>query len=274
PRMLTTFKQRERREGIVLKQFSVPVPCEDPDEFVHLFEENITPRTRVILMCHMINITGQILPVRDVVRMARRRGVPVIVDGAHSLAHHDFKLSDLDCDYYAVSLHKWLFAPHGTGLLYVRRDKIADLWPLMAAPEGMDDDIRKFEEIGTHPAANYLAIGEALTFHQGIGGRRKEARMVYLRDYWAKRLLEQDRVRLHTSLKPGFACGIATVEIEGVDPSDLTSWLWNEHKIIVTPIKHPEFQGIRLSPSVYTMLEELDRFIEAMDHVARHGLPA
>ena len=274
PRMLTTFKQRERREGIVLKQFSVPIPCEDPDEFVRLFEENITPRTRIILMCHMINITGQILPVRDVVRMARRRGVAVIVDGAHSLAHHEFNLSDLDCDYYAVSLHKWLFAPHGTGLLYVRRDKIKDLWPLMAAPEGMDDDIRKFEEIGTHPAANYLAIGEALTFHQGIGGRRKEARMVYLRDYWAKRLLEHDRVRLHTSLKPGFACGIATVEIEGVDPSDLTSWLWNEHKIIVTPIKHPEFQGIRVSPSVYTMLEELDRFVLAMEHVARQGLPA
>lgn len=271
PRMLTTFKQRERREGIVLKQFSVPVPCEDPDEFVRLFEENITARTRIILMCHMINITGQILPVRDVVRMARRRGVAVIVDGAHSLAHHDFKLSDLDCDYYAVSLHKWLFAPHGTGLLYVRRDKVQDLWPLMAAPEGMDDNIRKFEEIGTHPAANYLAIGEALTFHQGIGGQRKEARMIYLRDYWAKRLLEHDGVRLHTSLRPGFACGIATVEIEGVDPSDLTSWLWTRHKIIVTPIKHAEFQGIRVSPSVYTMLEELDRFVEAMEHVARHG---
>jgi isopenicillin-N epimerase len=274
PRMLTTFKQRERREGIVLKQFSVPIPCEDPDELVRLFEQNITPRTRIILMCHMINITGQILPVRDVVRMARRRGIAVIVDGAHSLAHHDFKLSDLDCDYYAVSLHKWLFAPHGTGLLYVRRDKIKDLWPLMAAPERMDDDIRKFEEIGTHPAAPYLAIGEALTFHQGIGGRRKEARMIYLRDYWAKPLLEHDRVRLHTSLRPGFACGIATVEIEGVDPSDLTSWLWNRHKIIVTPIKHPEFQGIRVTPSVYTMLEELDRFVEAMEHVTRHGLSA
>jgi len=274
PRMLTTFKQRERREGIVLKQFSVPIPCEDPDELVRLFEQNITPRTRIILMCHMINITGQILPVRDVVRMARRRGIAVIVDGAHSLAHHDFKLSDLDCDYYAVSLHKWLFAPHGTGLLYVRRDKIKDLWPLMAAPERMDDDIRKFEEIGTHPAAPYLAIGEALTFHQGIGGRRKEARMIYLRDYWAKPLLEHDRVRLHTSLRPGFACGIATVEIEGVDPSDLTSWLWNRHKIIVTPIKHPEFQGIRVTPSVYTMLEELDRFVDAMEHVVRHGLSA
>ncbi|MCH7527531.1 MAG: aminotransferase class V-fold PLP-dependent enzyme, partial [Planctomycetes bacterium] len=161
PRMINTFKQRERREGIVLKQFSIPVPAEDPAGIVKLFEQNITGSTRVILMCHMINLTGQILPVREVVAMARTRGIPVIVDGAHALAHFDFKLADLDCDYYATSLHKWLFAPHGTGLLYVRRDKIADLWPLMAAPGEMADDIRKYEEIGTHPAANYLAIGEA-----------------------------------------------------------------------------------------------------------------
>ncbi len=274
PRMLTTFKQRERREGIVLRQFSIPVPCEDPAEIVRRFEQNITPRTRLILMCHMINLTGQILPVREVVAMARRHGIPVIVDGAHSLAHHDFKISDLECDNYSVSLHKWLFAPHGTGLLYVRRDKIREIWPLMAAPEPMDDNIRKFEEIGTHPAANYLAIAEALTFHQGIGGARKEARMVYLRDYWAKRLLEHDRVRLHTSLAPGMACGLANVEIVGVEPGELTNWLWQEHRIIVTPIGHAEFQGIRVTPSVYTTLEELDRFIEAMEHVANHGLPA
>lgn len=274
PRMLTTFKQRERREGIVLKQFSIPVPAEDPAEIVRAFEENITPRTRLILMCHMINLTGQILPVREVVQMARGHGVTVIVDGAHSLAHHDFKISDLDCDNYSVSLHKWLFAPHGTGLLYVRRDRIKEIWPLMAATEQMDDNIRKYEEIGTHPAANYLAIAEALTFHQGIGGKRKEARLVYLRDYWAKRLLELDRIKLHTSLKPGMACGIANVEIEGIDPGDLTNWLWDEHRIIVTPINHAEFRGLRVSPSVYTTLEELDRFVDAMAHAARHGLPS
>jgi len=274
PRMITTFKQRERREGIVLKQFPIPIPAEDPEEIVRLFEQNITPRTKTILMCHMINITGQILPVRKVVQMARARGIPVIVDGAHALAHFDFQISDLDCDNYSTSLHKWLFAPHGTGLLYVRREKIKDLWPLMASPEKMDSDIRKFEEIGTHPAANYLAIAEALSFHQGIGGKRKEARLVYLRDYWAKRLLEHDRVRLHTSLKPGFACGIATVEIEGVEPGALNNWLWKQHRIIVTSINHPEFRGVRVSPSVYTSLQELDRFVDAMEHVVRHGLPA
>ncbi|MCH8148673.1 MAG: aminotransferase class V-fold PLP-dependent enzyme [Planctomycetes bacterium] len=273
PRMLTTFKQRERREGIVLKQFSIPIPAEDDDHIVALFEQHITPKTKLILMCHVINITGQLLPVRKVVAMARAKGIPVIVDGAHALAHFDFRLSDLDCDYYATSLHKWLFAPHGTGSLYVRRDKIADLWPLMAASEEQEDDIRKFEEIGTHPAANTLAISEALTFHQGIGGERKEARLRFLRDYWARRLLTHDRVKLHTSLKPAFSCGIATVQIDGVDSSELNDWLWKEHRILTTAINHDEFQGVRISPSVYTMLPELDRFCDAMEHVVRHGLP-
>ncbi len=273
PRMITTFKQRARREGIVLRQFSIPVPAEDPAKIVALFERNITPRTRLILICHMINLTGQILPVREVVEMARARGIPVIVDGAHALAHFDFTMAELDCDYYASSLHKWLFAPHGTGFLYVRRDKIADLWPMMAAPEKLDEDIRKYEEIGTHPAANYLAIAEALTFHQGIGPKRKEARLIYLRDYWAKPLLEYDNVRLNTSLKPGFACGIANVDIEDVDVLALVDWLWKEHRIIVTPINHDEFHGLRVSPSVYTTIEELDRFVEAMETVIRGGLP-
>jgi selenocysteine lyase/cysteine desulfurase len=274
PRMVTTFRQRQRRERIVLRQFAIPVPCESDDELVRRFEENITPRTRLILMCHIINITGQILPVRRVVRVAREHGIPVIVDGAHAFAHFDFQHADLDCDYYATSLHKWLFAPHGTGFLFVRRDKIRDLWPLMAAPDTMDEDIRKFEEIGTHPAANYLAIAEALTFHEGLGAKRKQARLVYLRDRWAKRLLEQDRIWLHTSLKPGFAGGIATVQVEGVDSEALAEHLWQTHRILVVAIKHPEFEGIRVSPSVYTTHEEIDRFADAVETVVRKGLPA
>lgn len=274
PRMVTTFQQRERREGIRLRRFRIPVPAEDPAEVVSLFEENITPRTKLILCCHVINLTGQILPVREIVAMGRRHGIPVIVDGAHSLAHFDFKISDLDCDYFATSLHKWLFAPHGTGLLYVRRDRIADTWPLMAAPEAKDDDIRKFEEIGTHPAANALAIAEALTFHQGIGGPRKEARLRHLRDSWALPLLRHDRVRLHTSLDPRFSCGIATVQVEGVDTRELQRWLWSAHRILTVAILHEEFEGLRVSPSVYTTAEEIGRFVEALEHVVRHGLPA
>jgi len=273
PRMINTFKQRARREGIVLKQFPIPVPAEDPAEIVRRFEAGITPRTKLILVCHMINLTGQILPVREVAALGRKHGIPVIVDGAHALAHFAFKFSDIDVDYYGTSLHKWLFAPHGTGLLYVRRDKIAGLWPMMAAAEKQDADIRKFEEIGTHPAANYLAIGEALTFHQGLGAKRKEARLVFLRDYWARRLLQNERVRLHTSLKPGFACGIANVQVEGVDTGKLQQWLWREHRILAVAIHHKDFEGIRVSPSVYTTLEELDRFSEAVEHVIRNGLP-
>ena len=273
-RMITTFKQRERREGVVLKQIKIPVPAENDREVVRLFEAGITPRTKLILACHMINLTGQILPVRDIVRMARRKGIPVIVDGAHALAHFDFTFEDLDCDYYATSLHKWLCAPHGTGLLYVRREKIKDLWPMMPAPDTMADDIRKFEEIGTHPAANYLAIAEALTFHQGIGAANKAARLRYLRDRWAKRLLKTKRVRMHTSLKAGLACGLATVQVEGIDTAELAQHLWKQYRIIVTAIKHPEFEGLRVTPHVYTTLEEIDRFTEAVEKVIKEGLPS
>lgn len=273
PRMINTFKQRERREGITLRQFSIPVPAENDDEIVRLFEENITPKTRLILMCHMINLTGQILPVKKVVRMARTRGIPVIVDGAHAFAHFDFDHSDLECDYYATSLHKWLLAPHGTGMLYVRNNKISDLWPLMAAPDTMDDDIRKFEEIGTHPAANFIAISEAAAFHEGIGSARKAARLKYLTDYWVDQIIENDRVRLHTSRNPNYACGIANVEIRGVDSGKLGSYLWRNYRILVTPIKHEEFEGIRVTPNVYTTLRELDRFTDAMREVIQKGVP-
>jgi selenocysteine lyase/cysteine desulfurase len=273
PRMLTAFDQRSRREGIVLKQFSLPVPAEDDDEIVDLYRRNITPKTKLILVCHMINLTGQILPVKRVVELGRERGIPVIVDGAQSFAHFDFDHADLGCDYFATSLHKWLYAPHGTGMLYVKRDKIRDLWPLMAAPVTMADDIRKFEEIGTHPAAQNLAIAEALTFHEGIGAARKAARLRHLRDRWALRLARHERMRLHTSLKPGKACGIANVELVGVDTRKLAEHLWKRHHILVTPIVHPEFSGVRISPSVYTTVEEIDRFSEAMEQIAEKGIP-
>ena len=271
-RMINTFKQRECRDGIIMKQFKIPIPAENDNEIVRLFEKNITSKTKMILMCHMINITGQILPVKKVVKMARKYNIPVIVDGAHTFAHFEFDANDLDCDYYASSLHKWLCAPHGTGLLYVRKNKIADLWPLQAPAECSMDDIRKFEEIGTHPAANYLAIGDALTFHQGIGTKNIEQRLIYLRDRWAKRLLKNDRIKLHTSLKPGKGCAIATVQIEGIDTSDVSKHLWDKYKIFVVAIKHPEFEGCRITPHIYTTTEEIDRFSDAMEHIVKHGI--
>jgi selenocysteine lyase/cysteine desulfurase len=274
PRMITTFQQRQRREGIRLVQIQIPVPCEDDDHILHAFESHVTDRTRLILLCHVINLTGQVLPVRRIVAMARARGVPVIVDGAHALAHLHFSLPDLDCDYYGVSLHKWLFAPIGTGLLYVRRDKIPALWPLMAAKPEQDSDIRKFEEIGTHPAGLVLGIADALVFHEQIGGPRKEARLRYLRDYWLRPLLDEPNLRTSSSLDPRYSSGIGTVRIEGVDSLALADWLWNAHRIFVTAIQHSQVEGIRVTPSVYTTLSELDRFIDAMRHACRHGLPA
>ncbi len=275
PRMIATFRQRERRDGIVLRQCSIPVPCEDPAEIVRRFEERIGPKTRAILLCHVINLTGQILPVKELCALARKRGIPALVDGAHAFAHLAFTRDDLECDTYAVSLHKWLLAPIGTGMLHLRRDSIREYWPLMAAPPEMDADIRKFEEIGTHPAAPALAIAEALAFHDGIGSRVKEARLLRLRNHWAERLLgASDRVRLHTSLRPGFASGIGCFRVEGIESAALAAHLFARHKIFTTPIVHEEFEGIRVTPNVYTTLEELDRFCEAVEGAIRNGVPS
>ncbi|HEY5922965.1 MAG TPA: aminotransferase class V-fold PLP-dependent enzyme [Kofleriaceae bacterium] len=274
PRMITTFKQRERRDGIVLRQLQIPVPAEDPAQIVALYESHITARTRLILVTHMLNLTGQIMPVREIVALGRRRGIPVIVDAAHSFAHLDFKISDLDCEYLATSLHKWLFAPLGTGMLYVRRDKIRGLWPLTAAAAEMTDDIRKFEEVGTKPEANALAVGEALTFHQTMGGTRKQARLMYLRDLWAKRLLAAgSRVKLYTSLKPGVAGNIVMIDVDGIEPMKLWAYLWDQHRIQTGAVVRDEFRGLRVAPSVYTTLPELDRFCTVMESVIRNGLP-
>jgi len=275
PRMLTTWRQRERRDGVVLKTIPFPVPPPSLDDLYQRFERALTPRTKVILVCHITNLTGQIFPVARICRMARERGIEAIVDGAHAFAHFPFKLADLDCDYYGTSLHKWLFAPHGTGFLYVRRAKIGKLWPLMAAEEKQAEDIRKFEEIGTHPAANHNAIAEALVFHHGIGIERKAARLRYLRDRFLRRLVAASpRVRVHTSFDPAMSCGIGNFQVEGVDSTALAKHLFDTRRIIVVPIKHPEFEGLRVTPCVYTTTDEIDRFAEAIEQVIARGLPA
>jgi selenocysteine lyase/cysteine desulfurase len=273
PRMLTTLRQRERREGLKLKLVQIPIPPKNLDEITAAFAKGITDRTRLILMSHQVNITGQITPVKAVCEMARARGIETIVDGAHSFAQFDFKQSDLGCDYFGTSLHKWLFAPKGTGLLFVKREKIEKLWPLMAAESKQAPDIRKFEEVGTHSAAPRLAIGEALLFHNGIGGKRKEARLRYLSRYWMNRLKDIPKVRFNTSFDPSQSCAIANVQIEGIDQYKIGSYLFDKHRIFTTPILHEEFTGIRITPNVYTTLGELDRFCNVMETIARKGLP-
>ena len=273
PRMLTTLRQREQREGLVLKLVKIPIPPRNLNEITEVFAKGITSKTRVILISHMVNITGQIIPVKGICELARSKGIEVIVDGAHTFAHFDFKQGDLACDYFGTSLHKWLFAPKGTGFLFVKRDKIEKIWPLMAAEKTQATDIRKFEEIGTHSAAPKLAIGEAILFHKGIGPKRKEARLRYLSRYWMNKLKDLPNVRFHTSFDESQSCGIGTVEIEGIEPPALQSYLFDKHRIFTVAIVHDEFKGIRVTPNVYTTLRELDRFSEVMEMVAKKGLP-
>lgn len=273
-RMLTTIRQREQREGVKLNLIKIPIPPKDVNEITAAFERAITPRTRLIQMAHMVNITGQITPVRAVCEMARARGIETIIDGAHSFAQFEFRQKDLNCDYFGTSLHKWLYAPKGTGMLYVKRDKIAKVWPLFAADEKQKTDIRKFEEIGTHSAAPRLAIGEAMLFHQGIGSKRKEARLRYLSRYWMDKLKDIPKVRFNTSFDPNQMCAIANVQIEGLDQGKIGSYLFSKHRIFTTPIVHEEFTGLRITPNLYTTLPELDRFCEVMSTIARNGLPA
>jgi isopenicillin-N epimerase len=273
PRMLTTLKQRELREGLKLNVIKIPIAPKNADDIAAAFERAVTPRTKLILVSHQINLTGQINPVKKVCQMARSRGIETIVDGAHAFAQFDFKRDDLQCDYYGTSLHKWLYAPKGTGMLYVKRDKIPKVWALMASEDRNRGDIRKFEEIGTHSAAMRLAIGEAILFHNAIGGKRKEERLRYLSRYWMNNLKGIPKVGFNTSFDPLQSCAIANFKIDGVDPVALGGYLMSKHKIFTTPIVHEEFTGIRITPNVYTTLWELDRFCSVVTDVAKKGLP-
>lgn len=272
PRMITTIMQRERRDGVKMVQVKVPAAPKTHRELVNAIEAGLSPRTKMILVSHVIFVTGQIYPVRDIVRLGKARGIPVIVDGAHAFAQFPFKREELGCDYYGTSLHKWLMAPVGTGFLSVRKDKIESLWGLYAGAPEQSKDIRKYEEIGTHPAANHNAIGEALTFHELIGVERKSARLRYLRSRWVERLQDLDKVRFHTNLAPEHSCGLTTVEITGVPTEKLATWLFDKHGIFVTAIVRDDFNGIRVTPNVYTTLDEIDRFAAAMRVAAREGI--
>jgi selenocysteine lyase/cysteine desulfurase len=271
PRMLDTWEQRVRRDGIVLRKISFPVPPPNQRDLADRLIGALSPRTKVLHFCHITNLTGQIFPVRDICRAARERGIRTIVDGAHAFAHFPFRAAELECDVYGTSLHKWLLAPVGTGFLYVRRPLVKTIWPLTPAQEKLGDDIRKFEEIGTHPAANHNAIAEALAFHQGIGVERKAARLRYLRDRWAKRLAASPKIRIHTNLQPAHSCAIGTVQVAGTPTPKVVERLWARWRIIATPIVHAEYEGVRVTPNVYTTLDEIDTFASAMEEIAAKG---
>jgi selenocysteine lyase/cysteine desulfurase len=276
PRMITCWQQRERRDGIVLKQVTFKVPPPSLDYLADRVMSAVTPKTRVIHICHITNRSGQIFPVKQIAQAARAKGIDVVVDGAHAFAQFPFKRDDLDCDFYGTSLHKWVLAPIGTGFLYVRKNRIKDIWPLMAAPPSMDENIRKFEEIGTNPASLRNSITEALTFHDSIGGERKAARFRYLRKRWANRLRDLPGVQIMNSEDPEQSCGIGFISVKGFDPGKLSAHLWDKYRIMVVPIVTPgEYEGLRVTPNVYTTLEEIDTFADVMEKLIKRGsIPA
>jgi len=270
PRMLTTWDQRARRDGIVVKKVKYPVPLMNPNDYIKIIKEAITPKTKVILLSHVVFLTGQILPIKEIAKIAHERGIYLICDGAHSFNHFPYTLKDLDCDFFGTSLHKWTYAPIGTGFLYVKKDLIPKVWPMMAAPESMDDNIRKFEEIGTHPAANHNAISEAFSFNEGLGIDRKAERLRYLHKRWINRLKKYPNVKFMTNIDDETQwCGIVNVNIEGTDIQKLSGYLMSKHKIYQIAIITDDFHGLRISPNIYTDLSEIDLFLDVMTEVAK-----
>jgi isopenicillin-N epimerase len=277
--MQDALDQRSRREGIVVKKIDkVPMPPRSLDELLGLYERGVTPKTRLILVTHPVNYTGQLFPVKQICEMAHRRGIEVAVDGAQSFANVDYKLSDLGCDYFGTSLHKWLLAPIGTGMMYIRKEKISKVWPLFPQPvaEVGADNILKFAYQGTQSAAMWLAISEALAFHDGVGPKRKEERLRYLTRHWADRVSKLPNARFLTSFAPEMSCGLATFELTGIDPKALERHLWQRHRILVQSMvnrRAPEIRGVRVTPNLYTTLGELDSFCEVIEQIAKNGLP-
>lgn len=276
--------ERVLRDKIAVKKISmVAMPPRSMGELVQMYEQNISPKTRLILITHPVNYTGQLFPVKEICEMAHSKGIEVAVDGAQSFALVDYKLSDLGCDYFGTSLHKWLSAPTGTGLLYVRKDKIGKVDQLHPAAffietreKGYPTEILKFEDVGTRSLAMALAIPDALAFHNGIGAKRKEERLRYLTNYWATRVEKLPNVRFYTSFKPEMSCGLATFEMSGVDPEALVGHLWGKHHIFVqavAPSRAKEIRGVRVTPHVYTTLGELDYLCDVIEKVAKQGLP-
>ena len=262
--MLDMFKLTAKRYGIVNKVVSVPNLPQNDDEIVNLYAGAITDKTKLIMVCHMINITGQILPVRKICDMAHSRGVQVMVDGAHAFGHFKFSIPDLNCDYYGSSLHKWLSVPLGSGILYVKKENIGKVWPLLASGDIREDDISRLNHIGTHPAHTDLAIFNAIDYYNMIGAERKEARLRYLQHYWSDKVRNMPHIILNTPADPVRSCGIANVGIKEMKPRDLADVLFKKYRIYTVPIDGANVHGCRITPNVYTSTDDLDVLVKAL----------
>ncbi len=264
PNMINAYKQRELRDGIKMVWINLELPSEDENYLVSQFVNAFTPKTKVVHITHIINWNGQILPVKKIAQEAHKRGIEVVVDGAHSFAHFDFKVPDLDADYYAGSLHKWLYAPIGSGVLYVRKEKIKNIYPMFAVDNPLKDDIRKFEALGTRPFFIEQAIGKAIEFHEMIGAERKEKRLHYLKNYWMEKVKGLPGVKLNTSLNPKWGCAIGNVGVEGRKPGELDSFLMDKYKVHTVAIEWENIKGVRVTPNVYTTTKQLDVLVEGI----------
>jgi len=257
PSMQEAAEQRARRFGTVNRVIDLPWLPESQQEIVDAYAAAMTPQTRYILASHMIFLTGQVLPIREICNMAHARGVEVIVDGAHSFAHVDLTIPQLGCDYYGTSLHKWLGAPLGTGLLWMKREHIAKVWPLFGDHRAQDGDIQKFHHIGTHPQGTDQAIVDAIRFHEAIGGARKEERLRYLKNYWVEQVIDVAGVHINTPLGDEQSCAIANVLVDGMTPAELVDALWDQHRIFTVAVE----QGARIAPNVFSRLSDLDALV-------------
>jgi selenocysteine lyase/cysteine desulfurase len=270
PNMINAYNQREKRDGIKMVWINLELPSEDEDYLVSQYVKAFTPKTKVVHITHIINWNGQILPVKKIAQEAHKRGIEVVVDGAHSFMHIDFKIPDLDADYFATSLHKWLYAPIGSGLLYVKKEKIRTIYPLFATSEDpLKDDIRKFENLGTRPFFIEQAIGKAIEFHDMIGSERKEKRLHYLKNYWMEKVKNVPKVKLYTSLHPKWGCAIGNVGVEGKKPTELDSFLMEKFRVHTVGIIWENIYGVRVTPNVYTTTKNLDVLIEGIIQFAK-----
>ena len=269
PNMIGAWKQREKREGIRLVWINLELPSEDENYLVKQYTDAFTAKTKLVQVTHMINWIGQKMPVRKIADAAKKNNIDVLVDGAHTFAHFEFKVPELNCDYFGTSLHKWLGAPIGTGLLYVRKEKIKTIWPLFGAGEKEEADIRKFEHLGTRPFFIEEATDKAIDFYDMIGAKRKEERLLYLKNYWMERVKNIPKVKLHTSFKKEFGCAIGLVSVEGKKPAELDSYLWTNFKIHSVGIEWENISGVRITPNVYTSTKNLDRLVEGIEKFAK-----
>ncbi|MDB4252485.1 aminotransferase class V-fold PLP-dependent enzyme [Flavobacteriaceae bacterium] len=266
--MKMMFEQVSRRYGTKNIIVSVPNHPTSDEEIVRIYQNAITSRTKLLMVCHMVNITGQILPIKKICQMAHKKGVQVMVDGAHCVGHFQFKIDDLECDYYGSSLHKWLAVPLGTGMLYVRDKHIDNLWPVFAEHHREPGDIARLNHVGTHPVYHDLSIENAIEYYAMLGAERKEARLRYLQEYWSSKVRTHPNIIVNTPKESFRACGIANVGLKNLKPHELAKQLMDRYQIFTVAIDYANVQGCRISPNVFTTTQELDVFVKALQELA------